>query len=806
MSNDIRILPKHIQTPLLYVFSFLVVPIVVAMTMLGLWHWDLTVPLIYSGSDDVQALIHTKVLLDTGWVLNYPNLGAPGLAEWHFNPDAQTSALHSIWMLLLSPFCTDAVQVQQIYYLLNFPLICWLTYISCRFFDIPRIPAWCAGILFAFTTARINNLFFTYLVNCNEIPIAVVAVIWIFKGKFNLSDGNSVVWYRNKYYYIGLAGVCIAAVSDGYYAFFTLLMLGFATGLRLISGEYKNIKNLIPAVTYITSLMILSLALQWPIIEYKHAHPDEFKIDGQVDPALVKHPFEAEVYSSSLKMMIAPASNHRFEALRKLGTDIIATSDAAKKFPKYGSYAPLGILCSILLFISFTHLVLPKFRPVPSDTVCYKDNNPINAILALVLFTFLCSISGGLGTIIALVFPTIRAYERYVVILQFLLFMYGAYFAGLWINKRYTTNHLLKISILFCVTTLAVVDQVPAHTGIASDYTKQQFTSERSFIRKVESELPVGAMVYQIPYSQYLDNGKYYGHGSFAHMRFYISSSHLRWSNGASKNAPVESWQRLVSNLPLEDLLSEIRSVGFKGVLIDRYYMPEQEYAILANKLRNMGYVLDEEKISKLTFFKLPPAPLLITYNDKFDKIKSAQVTDVVALKNYNFPPLVNKEKLLELLNHDNSISEHEISVDKYPEAFHDNNKLIYGFGLKPYKNINKIDVKLSCNVSSEKTGQYLNLSIMNNSLLDYYFDLGPYHWSFGYHIRTSDGKYPVYDSGFRFPINSYLKSGLKLERKFSLNSIPGLQLYQNSNYTFEVMMVQDANAWLNQVVCETKI
>jgi hypothetical protein len=116
----------------LWVVLIIGLPLILAVRMLGLWSWDLSIPLFYTNADDIWQLALTKVLHDTGWVLTNPYLGAPEVASWHHNAAAQTSALHSVLMLALSPFIHDAVQLQQIYYLLNFPLIVLTSFIACR--------------------------------------------------------------------------------------------------------------------------------------------------------------------------------------------------------------------------------------------------------------------------------------------------------------------------------------------------------------------------------------------------------------------------------------------------------------------------------------------------------------------------------------------------------------------------------------------------------------------------------------------------------------------------------------------------
>src|SRR5690606_31252468 len=95
--------------------------------------------------------------------------------------------------------------------------------------------------------------------------------------------------------------------------------------------------------------------------------------------------------------------------------------------------------------------------------------------------------------------------------------------------------------------------------------TRSIFLAEREFTAGLESRLPTNAMVYQYPHSQYLRESRHYGWGAFSHIRLYLHSKGLRWSNGASKNSPVDNWHYKISLLPPAELLNEIESVGFKA-------------------------------------------------------------------------------------------------------------------------------------------------------------------------------------------------------------------------------------------------
>ena len=51
-----------------------IIPIVLAMSFMHLWHWDLSIPLDYreKNSDETWQHILTKMVVDTGWILDNP--------------------------------------------------------------------------------------------------------------------------------------------------------------------------------------------------------------------------------------------------------------------------------------------------------------------------------------------------------------------------------------------------------------------------------------------------------------------------------------------------------------------------------------------------------------------------------------------------------------------------------------------------------------------------------------------------------------------------------------------------------------
>ncbi|MBU3071660.1 hypothetical protein KOI40_17665, partial [Aestuariicella sp. G3-2] len=394
---------------LVYFFYLFVIPLVLGIIFTGVWDHDLSVPLVYGMHDDVWQLLLSKGLLDNGWILENQYLGAPSIANWSYHSAAQSSSIHSILMLALSFFFDDAVKVQQIYYLLNFSIITAVSFFVCQALKIDSLISYVVAVLFAFTTYRFNNLFFAFLANYYVIPISLLVCVWCTSGVYlERKDGHGSYWsflkqiLRRKKFLISVLLVLLIAIADGYYAFFCLLLLGVAAIVVIVKkSQISLFRELFPVVVFGALIIAINFLVMLPVQIYKNGHPHEFYPNGEVNPALVRLPMEAEVYSTSIKQLVAPIINHRIPVMAELGRYIMSTSDAARKFPVIRPPVSLGSLGTILLFLAF--ILLVKKVSSSGDALALeesKQRHVINCLLIFSLFILLTSMSGGLGTLI----------------------------------------------------------------------------------------------------------------------------------------------------------------------------------------------------------------------------------------------------------------------------------------------------------------------------------------------------------------------------------------------------------------------
>ena len=204
-----------------------------------------------------------------------------------------------------------------------------------------------------------------------------------------------------------------------------------------------------------------------------------------------------------------------------------------------------------------------------------KEHMRLAAAAALTLVSLLVAQVGGFGSLFSLlVSPEIRAYNRIVVFVVFFsLLAAGLGFERLQavVIRRCPARAALIHGGVLLTLLLAVFDQATttALRGAYAEYARQ-FDVHREFVSRVESRLPRGAMVFQLPHTKAPVDKVAARMTAYAHGHAYVHSRALRWSWGAlaGRNG---NWQAVVQNLGPRELVRTLALAGFEGVWIDRF-------------------------------------------------------------------------------------------------------------------------------------------------------------------------------------------------------------------------------------------
>jgi phosphoglycerol transferase len=97
-----------------------------------------------------------------------------------------------------------------------------------------------------------------------------------------------------------------------------------------------------------------------------------------------------------------------------------------------------------------------------------------------------------------------------------------------------------------------------------------QVRADRQFGRALESALPRGAMVFQLPVLGFPEVLTPYRLGDYEHFRPYLATQHLRFSYGAPKMRPQSRWQRDLENVPVAELIQRLEHHGFAALYFNR--------------------------------------------------------------------------------------------------------------------------------------------------------------------------------------------------------------------------------------------
>jgi phosphoglycerol transferase len=510
---------------------------------LRLWRADPGVPLFYA-ADNLMNQMFVQNILETGWFLDSPRLGAPGTLDLRDFPMADV--LHFGIIKLFGCVWRDAGLILNLYYLLSFPLTALSTYFVLRRLGLGRLACLPPSVLFACTPYHFLRMQgHVFLSAYYLIPLMVGIILRVLMGQ-----------PRRRFVRREAAGAALVCVLTGlagvYYAFFScflLLAAGLAAALRQrrwASLGWSALLSLLIAAS-------LGAALAPSILHVAHR--------GKNPEVADRSPAEAETYALNVFEMLLPVQGHRVAALDRFQERFQAPRNrpaGAPVFTTLGLFGSLGFLYLVGRF-------LWRRRP-ESDRI--EDGLAYLSVVAVMLGT-----AGGLGTAFAFcASPLIRAYDRISIFLAFFA-LAGLAFA----LQRFANRHLKsrwgvaayaagQAGLLL----LGALDQtsdrfVPDHAEM-----QRAYTSDWGFARRLEQVLPPGALVYQMPYVPFPESPPSGKLDYYDLLRPFLHSRTLRWSYAAMKGREGDRWHAAVAALPVGELLEQLAVAGFRGVCVDR--------------------------------------------------------------------------------------------------------------------------------------------------------------------------------------------------------------------------------------------
>jgi phosphoglycerol transferase len=561
-----------------------------AVLVLRLWQADLRVPFNYRG-DSVFFEMMVKAVIDHGWYLTNPQLGAPGVLALHDFP--QADGIHLLLIKLVSAFSRDWALLFNIYYLLGFPLIALSSVAVLRHFGIAPGPAVAVSLLYAFLPSRlmIGELHF-YLVAFYEVPLAVLLALWVAGDDPPLfaPAAGAGPWRPNLVLRRGrsIAAIAVALLISGtgvYYAFFAGVLILFSGALSAVGR--RSPRHAFAAVA-ITALIVAGLGVQSiPTLLYHRAM-------GPNQAAANRPLVEAETYGLRIAPMLLPVRDHRIGAL----SAVSHRYEEGTAVPEEATSTNLGVVGAVGFLILLGRLfrreraAAPDLETAQTSSVrsgVAGEREAVFAALArLNLAALLVATTGGFGALFALlVSPQIRTYARMHVYLAF----FALFAVALLLDRLWRTRHRAGVVLTVAVTVLGLLDQTTP--AMVPSYAKRAraYRADAAFVESLEAELPNGAQIFQLPYLRFPEGGPLPGTKlvDYDPLRPYLHSRALRWSYATMYGRPGDAWTSAVADEPAPDLVRVLSDVGFDGILVNRDGYADDGAAIVAALSAELG-------------------------------------------------------------------------------------------------------------------------------------------------------------------------------------------------------------------------
>jgi phosphoglycerol transferase len=529
-------------------------------------------PIYYSG-DGLLILATIQHTIEGGWVYVSSRLGAPfGSVLYDYPvPDSGTMLV----LKVVGKLTHSAGIAYNFYYLVGFALDAVFAFAVLRYLKVGRALSFAGAFAFTmlpFHFMRMGHLFYTWYF---AAPVFTWYAFRTYRGDLKFSGRRGIA---------DALTLLVLTTFGVYYAFFGAVTIATAALVRTLG--VRSIASARAGIIACAILLSGVLANVVPTLAYEHTHGINNEVAARV-------PAESEAYGMKVTQLLLPWPGHRFAPLAKI------TAKYNQTFPlvNENQTASLGLLGSA----GFLALIVLLLGPRRGETL------PLLAALTLI-FVLFCSI-GGLSSLFAmLISAKIRAWNRASVFVAFFAIA-GAVFLVQRVTQEWKPKALAVIAGALCA--FVIWDQTPAKPIVPIETWHANYENDRAFGALVERALPVGSLVYQLPYMPYPEVPPLNDLAAYDQFAGYLNTKSLRWSYGGMKGREGDLFFRQLAMQPIEQQISAIREKGFSAVWVDRRGYADHGAKIEADLAKALGHgpALVSENGNQALFTVVQPSP-----------------------------------------------------------------------------------------------------------------------------------------------------------------------------------------------------
>lgn len=549
-----------------YVLSAVLSSIATAFA-LQVWRADLRVPFTYIG-DAVAIADHAKTVLATGWFTSQPLLGFPAGQHYQDFPTADNlnfAAFHALgW------FTSDWAVVVNVYFLIGFPLAALAMTWFLREVGVSRALTVVLSVLFAIAPYHFERgISHLFLASYYTIPLALVVVLRAMRGDPLWGAGRDprvvrLVTGRGAVTAVVLA---LTATQSTYYAFFTLLLLavaGLAAWLR--DRDWRRFGGAVVGGVVTLGVMLANML---PATLYERQH-------GTSATGFVRSPAEVEIYALKLSQLLLPVPGHRISILASLRARYDSAYPLPSEEPALGVIAAVGfVIAFVVLAVTLTSMGRRRVVALTEEQVARTTT--VAHLSVLTFISFLFATIGGLATFISFITPNLRGWNRLSIFIAALCLgivgLVGDAALARLARRRWVGPGVRRAAAWTLAALLLVVGYLDQVTpGATPDYAgnKAQFQADDVWFGKVQSLLPAGSAVFQVPHLGFPEVAPVNGVFDSDFLKPFLHTTTLSWSAGGIKGRPTTDWPYQVAVQQPATMARDLAVLGFSAILVDR--------------------------------------------------------------------------------------------------------------------------------------------------------------------------------------------------------------------------------------------
>lgn len=560
-----------------YCSFILMIIIIFAMMyhLMGLKDFNMYIPMNYYGGDDMSNLVNAKQFTEQFWNLTADRLGAPYTVQYY---DFTSSMMHNSGLVVMKLFAMitgDAAAAMNLTYLSIFFMAGIISYFVMRNMKINCWITCFASAVFALSPYMLyRNIGHIVLTECYFVPLSILICMWIYERDDVLVPDRD--FFKRKINYVVLFfAFLIANNGIAYYPFFTCFMfMVTAVSKFLKTGKVRQGLRGVIATVMVCFFVVLTIV---PGKIYT-------MVNGTNAAAIERSGFEqAELYGLKISQMFMPVNGHG------VYDKYIDIYNETAFLVNENSTAYLGIL-GMIGFIVLMLCLFTRKDSTLSKRLGYLSELNITMVLLGTI--------GGIGAMFAFfVSPMLRGYNRISIFIEYASILGVAIWADSIVNKiiekhkkngsfirKYLSEYVLyAVFGLICV--FSIWEGCPNLATPDYESIEAEYTSDREFVKSIEASVDAGSMIYQLPYHEYPEGGPVNDMWDYHLYVGYVHSDTLRWSYGSVKGRSEDAWNKAVSEMDYDSMVSYLKEQGFAGIYVDRRAYTEEEFAELKTGL-----------------------------------------------------------------------------------------------------------------------------------------------------------------------------------------------------------------------------